>query len=110
MIEKEPVKLRSLDINELEQIVENNKKQPKRKPRKQAEKQVEAPQSPKNATSKTPKAPSKSKKTEARTLNLDLSDVPANDDIKFSQDWGMWNNKFWFENFIHPKIIQHKNI
>ena len=40
LIEKEPVKLRSLDINELEQIVENNKKQPKRKPRKQPEKQI----------------------------------------------------------------------
>ena len=100
LIEKEPVKLRNLDINELEQIVENNKrKAPKRK---QPEKQVEAPKSPINSTSKTPKAPSKSKKTEARTLNLDLSDVPANDDVKFSKDWGMWNNKFWLENFYTP--------
>jgi len=34
-----------------------------------------------------------------RTLNLQL---PKSQDIKFSNDWGEWNNPFWYNNFHTP--------
>ena len=37
-----------------------------------------------------------------RVLDLDLSDVPPSDDIKFSSDWGEFNNKFWVKHFYTP--------
>ena len=37
-----------------------------------------------------------------RSLNLDLSNVPVSDDIKFSNDWGEWNNEFWLKYFYTP--------
>lgn len=37
-----------------------------------------------------------------RVLDLDISNVPPSDDIKFSSDWGEFNNKFWLENFYTP--------
>ncbi len=37
----------------------------------------------------------KTSKPPTRTLNLDLSDVPPSGDIKFSKDWGLYNNPFW---------------
>lgn len=46
---------------------------------------------------------SKSSKPPARTLNLDLSDVPPSGDIKFSKDWGLNTNPFWVKHFYTPK-------
>ena len=72
-----------------------NKRQPRKQPEKQPEKS--------SITSKTPKAPAKTKKTEARTLDLDLSDVPPSDDVKYSKDWSLPNNPFWKDNFYTPQ-------
>ena len=45
----------------------------------------------------------KTSKPPTRTLNLDLSDVPPSGDIKFSKDWGLYNNPFWVKHFYTPK-------
>ena len=82
-----------------QQQAKKPKEQPKRQPRKQVEKPNEEPI---NINKETPKAPSKSKKTEARTLNLDLSDVPPSDDIKFSEDFSYYTHPFWKDNFYTP--------
>ena len=37
-----------------------------------------------------------------RVLNLDLSNVPPSDDIKFSSDWSEYNNEFWVKYFYTP--------
>ena len=65
-IGNEPVKLRKLDIEELKEIVRNKKTS-----KKQPEKQIEPLKSPTKTTINTLKAPEKSKKTEARTLNFE---------------------------------------
>ena len=83
-----------------QQQAKKPKEQPKRQPRKQVEKPNEEPI---NINKETPKAPSKSKKTEARTLNLDLDDVPPSDDIKFSEDFSFYTHPFWKNNFYTPK-------
>jgi len=45
----------------------------------------------------------KTSKPPTRTLNLDLSDVPPSGDIKFSKDWGLYNNPFWVKHFYTPR-------
>ena len=74
-------------------------KKPKEQPKRQPRKQVEKPQKeePINIHKEAPKTPSKSKKTEARTLNLELSDVPPSDDIKFSKDFSFYTHPFWID-------------
>ena len=84
-----------------QQQSKKSKEQPKRQPRRQVEKEQE--EEPINVNKETPKAPSKSKKTESRTLNLDLSDVPPSDDIKFSEDFSFYTHPFWKNNFYTPK-------
>ena len=37
-----------------------------------------------------------------RVLDLDISNVPPSDDIKFSSDWGEYNNEFWVKYFYTP--------
>jgi hypothetical protein len=37
-----------------------------------------------------------------RVLNLDLPDAPPSDNIKFSSDWGEYNNEFWVKYFYTP--------
>ena len=84
----------------VKQQPEKLKEQPKKQPRKQVEKEQE--EEPININKEVPKAPSKSKKTESGTLNLDLSDVPPSDDIKFSEDFSYYTHPFWKDNFYTP--------
>ena len=73
-----------------------------RAPRRQAIPVLEVPNSPVRATAKTPKAPAKAKKTESRTLDINLSDAPPSDDIKFTSTWGDGDNEFW-QKFYTPQ-------
>ena len=66
-------------------------------------KSVVVPPTPSKSTAVLPAAPQKSKTTEPRTLNLDLSDMPPSNDIKFSKDWGEYNNEFWVKHSFTPK-------
>ena len=88
-----------LEDEQAQQQSKKSKEQPKRQPRRQVEKEQEEEPINKEA----PKAPSKSKKTESRTLNLDLDDVPPSDDIKFSEDFSFYTHPFWKNNFYTPK-------
>ena len=76
---------------------------PEKQPKKQPKKQEEEPKSPINALRRSTRAPAKTKKTEARMLELDLSDVPASNDIKFTEDWSLPDNPFWKDNFYTPQ-------
>jgi hypothetical protein len=85
-------------------------------PKKEVAKPVNKRQ-PKNATqqpaeqrkvseiiaTKTPSAPAKTKKTEGRTLNLDLPKKPPSGDRKFTEDWSLPDHPFWKDNFYTPQ-------
>ena len=86
-----------LEDEQAQQQPKKPKAQPKRQPRKQVEKPQE--EEPINIHKSAPKEPSKSKKIEARFLNLDLSDVPPSDDIKFSKDFSFYTHPFWKDIF-----------
>ena len=45
----------------------------------------------------------KKDKPQPKVLNLDLSNVPPSQDVKFSKDWGSYNNEFWVKHFTTPK-------
>ncbi len=59
-----------------------NKRQPKNAPQQPAEQR----KVPESIATKTPSAPAKTKKTEGRTLNLELPKKPPSDDRKFTED------------------------
>ena len=84
----------------VEQPVEQPIEQPRRQLRRRNEVQEEQP---KTDNTNVPKAPSKSKKTDARVLDIDLDDVPPSDDIKFSKDFSYYTHPFWKDNFYTPK-------
>ena len=52
---------------------------------------------------KTPNAPNRKRKTEARTLNLDLPDVPPSEYEKYIEDWSEPSNPFWKDKFYTPQ-------
>ena len=76
-----------------------NKRQPKNAPQQPAE-QREVSES---IATKTPSAPAKTKKTEGRTLNLELPKKPPSDDRKFTEDWSLPDHPFWKDNFYTPQ-------
>jgi hypothetical protein len=81
-----------------------NKRQPKKQPQQLAE-QLRVSE---RIASKTPNAPTKTKKTERRTLNLDLPENKPSKYEKFIEDWHTHIGKTIF---IHRgEIIPHKNI
>ena len=86
-----------------EQAQQQQAKKPVELPKRQPRRQVEKEQEEEPINKEAPKAPSKSKKTESRTLNLDLSDVPPSDDIKFTEDFSYYTHPFWKDNFYTPK-------
>jgi hypothetical protein len=59
------------------------KQPPKRQPKKQPVQPIEEPKTPIKTPLNIQNAPVKTKKTEARTLQLDLPEKPPNEDIKF---------------------------
>lgn len=76
-----------------------NRRQPKNAPQQPAE-QREVSES---IATKTPSAPAKTKKTEGRTLNLELPKKPPSDDRKFTEDWSLPDHPFWKDNFYTPQ-------
>ena len=75
----------------VEQPVEQPIEQPRRQLRRRNEVQEEQP---KTDNTNIPRAPRKSKKTEARILDIDLNDVPPSDDINFSKDFSYYTHPF----------------
>jgi len=76
-----------------------NKRQPKNAPQQPAE-QREVSES---IATKTPSAPAKTKKTERRTLHLDLPENKPSEYEKFIEDWSEPSHPFWKDNFYTPR-------
>ena len=75
----------------------------KRPARKQPQKPAEPPRASEKIASKTPSAPAKTKKTERRTLHLDLPENKPSEYEKFIEDWSEPSHPFWKDNFYTPQ-------
>ena len=73
------------------------------KPKKQPQKPAEPPRASEKIASKTPSAPTKTKKTERRTLHLDLPENKPSEYEKFIEDWSEPSHPFWKDNFYTPQ-------
>ena len=76
-----------------------NKRQPKNPPQQPAEPQRVS----ERIVTKTPSAPAKTKKTERRTLQLDLPENKPSEYEKFIEDWSEPSHPFWKDNFYTPQ-------